>query len=267
MNEGLWREAAGYRGTAQKSQASTADTLTIEAHAPCSAGAALLAELRRQQAAQAAAGAGAGSRPSLGLAGGLRRAPSGGPLQRDLLGRRLPASAAESPRCAPAAAASGAASPGSSSASFLLPAAAPAAVPLAPLATQLEQQRVQSTHPDAGAGQPGKTAWHVFAKAGGGSRAWGEGVDTAAVQREDSLMGAVPPPPLAELRKGLLAGLQRTCHTRRMQGMLSAQVRGSVVQHGAPQRSRRRRMPQRARHAHTSACPQCWKPSTSYSSC
>ncbi|KAI7841428.1 hypothetical protein COHA_004823 [Chlorella ohadii] len=127
------------------------------------AGAALVAELRRQQAAQAAAsGSDSRLRPA-SAANSAVASPRAGQLQRDLLGRRLPHSASASPRWAPTAAAlppvavrpqpaepttypsmanSTAGSTGSLPPGFglPLPAVAPAAA-ATPLAAQLELRR------------------------------------------------------------------------------------------------------------------------------
>lgn len=207
------------------------------------AGASLAAELRRQLAGPQRSAAG---RPPL--------APAR-PLQKDLLGRRLPAagSSASSPRWAfaPArpgllrsasnlsvdgAASAGAGSPPSLSpaASFLLPAVAPAAPPLA---AQMELRRVQTFNagPASADGSHAgqeilKAAWHVQTLAGGSAATDAATHGPEAEQEAGGQAGALPPTPpleMTDLRLGLLVRLHRTCHARRMQGLLSAQVSSS----------------------------------------
>lgn len=99
-----------------------------------------------------------------------------------------------------------------------LPAVAPAAA-ATPLAAQLELRRVQSWGSHA-AGS-GKHPPHLDCS---GDSAWMES-QQAASEEEGGEPAKVPPASLAELRTSLLARVQRTCHVRRLQGLLSAEVR------------------------------------------
>ncbi|KAL4437060.1 hypothetical protein ABPG75_004199 [Micractinium tetrahymenae] len=228
--------------------ASSSGAIEPERHAYTlsgAAGASLAAELQRQLALpRRSTQHSAASRPPLAAAY---------PPQRDLLGRRLarPASSSDSPRWAFSlarpglartpmglsgdAAVSADASVGSRAtlspaANFLLPAVAPAAPPLA---AQMELRRARTFHQGptglaGSAAQPAalKAAWHFMAAARSGAAADAVFPGLGAEQeagRETSAVPPVPPVQMADLRLGLLARLQRTCHARRMQGLLSAQ--------------------------------------------
>lgn len=74
-----------------------------------------------------------------------------------------------------------------------------------------------------------RPAWRVYADGRGADAPLWPGGDAAAEGApagEACLPDSRGAPDAAELRRGLLAGLRRTCHARRMQGLLSAEVRG-----------------------------------------